>query len=350
MVDRILFIINTTSATGHSHALIKRLCTSLRNGINGRTELQIDIVASYLEIQAKTHAFLDNGDSSVAIIAGGGSGTLNTAIEAICENCEPGILPGRERVRVATLRMGSGNLLAKQFGIQRDPEAGLQDIIVNIHKDRTVPCCVMRFEVDNNDPAPVIRHAVTLAGFGQFGRIPGDLALWHRRFPRLRTLIAQIFGVERLTPFEYGLALLIRSIWCALFPKNVEVVDVCSNAGNESTRMLAGAVVNFPFDALPFDPNVSAEASQLSFNVVPYKGRFDALLMAISPRRLGTKVGQMYISEKECVEIRLTDSRPSEFFQDENPMVFRKKIRIRVAGTLAFVPGPVYPSLINKEV
>ena len=123
---------------------------------------------------------------------------MRAVIEGICGQRDASTpLPGRERVRVGALRMGSGNVLAKQFGVPRDPVAGLRGLLENLKAGRTVPCCVMRCEVWKSSGHSELHHAATLGGLGQFGRIPSDLARWHARLPGLRASTARLFGIER---------------------------------------------------------------------------------------------------------------------------------------------------------
>ena len=100
MVERILFVINASSATGHSNAVIDRLCRVLRNVLPCRTDLQVETVDTHRQVKAKTNAFLAASDAPKAIISGGGGGTLRAVIEAVCEGCEPGSLSGGGRVHL----------------------------------------------------------------------------------------------------------------------------------------------------------------------------------------------------------------------------------------------------------
>ncbi len=342
MVKRTLFLINTSSATGHSDTIVARLHTVLTECLGRETDLKVKTVKSHRRTKTEAAAFLAAEDTPALIIAGGGGGTLRAAIEGICENCEPGRLPGPDRVRITCLRMGSGNLLARQFGIPREPETGLKGIAANLRADRTAPCCVMRYEIGKKNAAPEIRYAATLGGFGQFGRIPRDLAFCHRRFPRLYRGAASLLGIERLTQLEYGLALLIRSALCALRPRHVEVIEIRLREHTESMRLLAGAAINFPFKALPCHPDVRAENSAVSLNFIPYRGRYASLFLALSPRRLAEKGLRIRLVESDRVDIRLINRDSVDFFLDEDPLVFHNRMKIQVAGTLAFVPGPDY--------
>jgi hypothetical protein len=342
MVERILLVINRSSATGHGGATVDHLRSTLDEAIGHETELQVEVVDDHSQAREQTKAFLAISNAPALVIAGGGGGTLRAVIEGICMGSEPGHLPGRERVRIAALRMGSGNTVAKQFGVPRVPEDALKGIVANLHEDRTTPCCVMRCEVSKTDSRPDIHYGATMIGLGQFGRSPGDLARWHHRLPVLRRMAARLFGIERLNNIEYGFSLFIRFAWCALWPNAVEVVEVRMGERIQSMPLLAGVVMNFPFKPLPFQPEVRAEDAALSLNFTSYLGRWASLFLLFSPRRLARNALQIRIADSDRVEVCLANRDGVEFFLDENPLVFHSRVLIQVAGTLAFVPGQDY--------
>src|ERR687886_3057349 len=129
--------------------------------------LQVEVVEDHLAARACSNEFLRASDAPAVVIVGGGSGTLRAVIEGLCEGRAAGELPGRERGRVGALRMGSGNPLARQFGVPQDPETGLRGIIENLRAGRTAPCCVLRCETGTRGDRTEVHHAATLGGFGQ---------------------------------------------------------------------------------------------------------------------------------------------------------------------------------------
>jgi hypothetical protein len=343
IVERILLIVNRTAGLGHDHALVDRLRTMLAKAFGEQATLQVEVVGDHPAARARANEFLGASRAPALILVGGGGGTLRAVIEGLCENSELGRLPGRERVLIGALRMGSGNVVARQFGIPRDPEAGLQGIIENLRVGRTVPCCVMRCETGTRGGRTEVHYAATLGGFGQLGRVPGDLVRWERKLPAARKVAAKFFGIERLTNVEYALALLIRSAWTALLGgSTVEKVEVRTSNRTEVMRLLAGVAMNLPFKAFPVDPGVRAEDEALSLYLVPYSGKFSTLLLVVAPRRLLEGTLQIRIEGPRCVEIRLLDRGAAEFFLDEDPMIFQGRLTLQVAGSLAFVPGSEY--------
>jgi hypothetical protein len=343
IAESILLIVNRSAGIGHGDAVVGRLRTMLAKLLGEPATLQVEIVADHPSARVRAKEFLGASKVPALILVGGGGGTLRAVIEGLCEGSEVGRLPGRERVLIGALRMGSGNVLARQFGMPRDPEAGLRGIIENLRLGRTVPCCVMRCETGTRGDRTEVHYAATLGGFGQLGRVPGDLARWEHRLPAAHKVAATFFGIERLTNVEYALALLVRSASTALLGGSpAEKVEVRTSDRREVMRLLAGVAMNFPFEVFPVDPGVRAEDEVLSLHLIPYGGRLSTLLLVLAPRRLLRGAFQVRIEGQEGVEIRLLDREAAEFFLDEDPMTFHGRLTLQVAGSLAFVPGSEY--------
>ena len=343
IAERILLIVNRSAGIGHGDPVVGRLRAMLVKLLGEQATLQVEVVTGHPEARTRAKEFLDASDVPGLILVGGGGGTLRAVIEGLCEDSEEGRLPGRERVLIGALRMGSGNVVARQFGIPRDTEAGLRGIIDNLRAGRTVPCCVMRCETGARGGLTEVHYGATLGGFGQLGRVPGDLVRWEHRLPAVHKVAATFFGLERLTNVEYALALLIRSASAALLGgPTAEKVEVRASDRRRIMRLLAGVAMNFPFEAFPVDPGVRAEDEALSLYLIPYSGRLSTLLLVLAPRRLLRGAINIRIEGRERVEIRLLDSNIAEFFLDEDPMTFHGRLTLQVAGSLAFVPGPGY--------
>ncbi len=341
-VKRVLLIITRSSATGHSVSTVERLRPILDSALGSGIDLQVKVVEEHPEVRELAGSFMSSSGAPGFILVGGGGGTLRAVIEGICSGTKPGNLPGPERICISQLRMGSGNIVARQFGIPRDPETGLRGIAANLRENRTAPCCIMRIEAGNRDSPPDVYHAAAMAGFGQFGRSPGDLARWHRRLPTVRRVVAKFTGIERLNNVEYFLSVLCRFPWCSLRPGAAEVIEVNAGDYTRTMRLLAGVVINFPFKQLPFKPELRAEDAALSLHFIPYPGRLATFFWAPLINRLAGNALQITISKSDTIEVRLVNRNSVEFFLDEDPHVFCQRVKIGIAGTLAFVPGPDY--------
>jgi Diacylglycerol kinase catalytic domain len=351
IAERILLIVNRSAGIGHGDPVVGRLRAMLVKLLAEQATLQVEAVTDHPAARTRAKEFLDASNVPGLILVGGGGGTLRAVIEGLCEGSEEGRLPGRERVLIGALRMGSGNVLARQFGIPRDPEVGLRGIIENLRVGRTVPCCVMRCEIGTRGDRMEMHYGATLGGFGQLGRVPGDLVRWEHRLPAVHKVAATSFGIERLTNVEYALALLIRSASTALVGGSIaEKVEVSVQDRRGSMRLLAGVAMNFPFKAFPVNPGVRVEDEALSLHLIPYSGRLSTLLLVLAPRRLLRGALKIRIEGQERVEIQLLDREAAEFFLDEDPMTFHGRLTLQVAGSLAFVPGSEYRSQAGSGV
>ena len=338
-VERALLIINRKAGTGQGDSIAEKLTLLFRHGLDQLSDVRVELISTHADARACTAEFFSESDAPALVVAGGGGGTLRATIEGICDARVSEELPGPDRVRVAALRLGSGNVLAKQFGVSRDPTVALDSLLTNLKAGQTVRCCVMRCQTWTESGNSLVHHAVTLGGLGQFGRIPSDLARWHARFPNVHKSAAK-FGIEKFTNLEYALTLLIRSISCTLIPDRAEAVEIQFRDQKERFRLLSGVVMNFPINALPFDPGVTVEDEILSVYLIPLKGRFSPFRQLVAPK--GLTPHRIRLKKNERLEIRFVDRDCVEFFLDEDPVTTFKQLSLGVAGSIAFVPGLNY--------
>ena len=315
-VKRALLMINRSAGTGQGGSVVERLSSVFKQELGGLAEVKVEMVSDHADARARAVGFISESEAPALIVAGGGGGTLRAVIEGIYDT------DATERVRVGALRMGSGNLLAKQFGVPRNPIIALSGLLTNLKAARTVPCCVMRGETWTSSGNRQVHYAVGMGGLGQFGRNPSDLKRWHTRFPVVHKIAAQLFGIEKFNNVDYALAFLIRFLACVLVPKRAETVEI----RGERFRLLSGVVMNFPIAALPFKPGVTVEDEALSVYLIPLWGH----------------IRRLRIEKNKPLDIRFVDRDQVEFFLDEDPVTTCKQLRLSVAGSIAFVPGPDY--------
>ena len=349
-VKRALLIINRTAGTGQGKSIAEKLSLLFKQGLHELSDVQINLVSNHAAAHACAADFLRKSEAPALVVAGGGGGTLRAVIEAICDSRTSAELPGPEHVRIGALRMGSGNVLAKHVGVPPDPFLGLQHLLMNLKAGHVMPCCVMRCKTWTRSDNSQVHHAVTLGGLGQFGRIPSDLARWHARFPIVHRYAAQWLGIEQLTNVEYALSLLIRSIFCTLFPDLAETVEIQFQDHKERFRLLSGLIMNFPIDSLPVQPGVTVQDEALAVYLIPYTGRCSPLRQIASPQRLIPHSHRMRIEKNQRLEVRFVDRECVEFFLDEDPVTTCGRLSIEVAGSVAFVPGADHQQLSEAGV
>src|SRR5512139_3314816 len=117
MVERVLLLANETSGTGRAARLVPRL-RAILEGALGPDRVETVTVADHAAARRVAQDFAARTPGSCAIVVGGGNGTLRAAVEGIAAALEG---PGDpDRVAVAALRLGSGNVFARQFGVPAD--------------------------------------------------------------------------------------------------------------------------------------------------------------------------------------------------------------------------------------
>jgi len=308
-VQRALLIINRTAGTGQDGATVEQLSSLFRQTLGELSEVRVELVSDHAAARACAAQFISWSEAPALVVAGGGGGTLRAVIEGVCDT-------RNSAVRVGALRMGSGNVLARQFGVPRDPYIGLQGLLKNLSADVTAPCCVMRCETWTSSGNSEVHHAVTLGGLGQFGRIPSDLSRCHTRFPFVQKLAARSIGVEKLTNVEYVIAFLLRTL-----THRGEAVEIRFQNQQERLRLLSGVVMNFPIATLPFKPCVTVADEALEVHLLSLRGR-----------------RCFRVEKDQPLEIRFIDRDRVEFFLDEDPLTTCGRLSLGVAGSVAFVP------------
>ena len=330
-VKRALLIINRKAGTGQGDAVADKLTSIFRQSLDQCSSVKVELVGDHTAARTCAAEFISACEAPAFIVVGGGGGTLRATIEGICERHVSEELP--QHVRLAALRLGSGNVVAKQLGVPRDPTVALNGLLINLKAGRTVPCCVIRCETWTRSGDCVVHHGVTMGGLGQFGRIPSDLARWHKRFPTLRKTAAW-FGIEKYTNVQYALAFLIRAISCMLIRNRAEMIEFQLQNQTERFRLLSGVLLNFPIKVIPFKPDVRIEDEALSVFLIA--------------NRLIPHTRRIRIEKKQRFGIRFVDRECVEFFLDEDPVTTYGQVTFGVAGSIAFVPGSDYRSGVMK--
>jgi hypothetical protein len=313
----VLVVLNRASGTGHDERLAGMLAEALRGGYGSPLDVRTAMVDEHPAARSATAAFVAAQRPSLVIAAGGG-GTLRAVVEGVMDAFPEGP-PPQESVQLAGLRMGSGNVVARRLDVPRDPLVGARQIGEELRKGTVRPCSVMRCTHGTPGGGTAIRHAVTMCGLGQWGRVPASISRWRARHSIARRRAAGLVGLERVNLLEYigfGAARLVAGTVSA---SQCELVEL---DGLRRMRLLAAVVLNLPLPPLP-NPGVTLSENGAGLIVVPRLGR---------PFRRRLTPGFDF-------DIRLLDRESVEFFLDEDPERATGWLRLEMAGCIAFVPG-----------
>ena len=313
-----LLILNRASGTGHPAELAEQLGIALRSGYGASLEVQTAVVDDHPEARsaAAHHASLAPRPS--LLVAAGGGGTLRAVVEGVLE-AFPAAPPGPDVVRLAALRMGSGNVVGRTLRIPRDPVTAARQVGEGLARNVTKPCGVLRCTHGLPGGGTAMRYAVTMCGLGQWGRVPGDIARWRQRHSHGRKRAASWVGLERVNALEYVMFGAARMVAGTVSGSRCELVEI---DGARQMRLLAAVALNLPLPPLP-DPGVAMGDEAAGLTVMPRLGR---------PFRRRLEAGQSFT-------LRLLDRDSVEFFLDEDPERATGWLKLDLAGVLAFVPG-----------
>lgn len=318
MRGSVLVLLNRSSGTGHAENLSDRLVDALHEGYGAPLEVSTSVFDDHPGVRAAAAEFVGSARRPAIVIAAGGGGTLRAVVEGVMDAFPLGP-PSPDAVQLAGLRMGSGNVVARRLGVPRDPLAGARQIGEELSKGSVRLCSVMRCTHGTPGGGTAIRHAVTMCGLGQWGRVPGDLSRWRTRHNVARRRAASLIGLERVNLLEYFAFGAARFVAGTISSSKCELVEL---DGSRQVRLLAAAALNLPLAPMP-DPGVTMSENAAGLIVVPRLGR---------PFRRRLEPGT-------DLAVRLLDRESVEFFLDEDAELATGWLRLGMAGCIAFVPG-----------
>ncbi|HSS61106.1 MAG TPA: diacylglycerol kinase family protein [Candidatus Limnocylindrales bacterium] len=309
---KVLVVLNRASGVGHAAGIADDLASALRAGYAGTLDVAIEVVDDHPQARRVAAAFVESAPLESLLVAAGGGGSLRAVVEGGL-----GSAASIHAVRFAALRMGSGNVVARNLGMPLDPVLGAGLIGESLRSGVTRAVGVIRCRFGDGG-SKATAYAVTMCGLGQWGRVPGDIERWRATHASARRRAAGLVGLERVNTVEYVGLGAMRLAAGAIQAARCDLVEL----DGRRMRLLAGVVMNMPLPGLP-DPRVEIGEAAAGAVLVPRFGR---------PIRRRVEPGR---------PLRLTFIDPTqvEFFLDEDPEHATGSLEIDIAGTATFVPG-----------
>ncbi|TMC98652.1 MAG: hypothetical protein E6J05_07970 [Chloroflexi bacterium] len=318
MTASALLILNRASGTGHMAEFGETLRNALRSGHGSSLEVETMVVDNHPDARSAASEYARFASRPSLVIAAGGGGTLRAAVEGVMDTFTSGPPPA-DVLRLGALRMGSGNVIARNLRIPLDPIEAARQVGRSFAVGTTRACGVIRCRYGTKDGGTDVRHAVTMCGLGQWGRVPGDIARWRERHAAGRKRAASLVGLERVNSLEYVAFGAARLVAASVAAGRCELVEI---DGGRRLRLLAAVALNMALPPLP-DPGVAMGDEAAGLIVAPRLQR---------PFRRRLEPGQKF-------ELRLLDRDFVEFFLDEDPELAFGWLSLETAGLLAFVAG-----------
>src|SRR3989442_7832911 len=158
-----------------------------------------------------------------------------------------------------------------------------------------------------------------MCGLGQWGRVPGDIALWRQRHPSGRKRVASLVGLEHVNGLEYVVFGAARMLAGTVAASRCELVEI---DGGRRMRLLAAVALKLPLPPLP-DPGVAMGD--------------DAAGLIVAPRL--QRPFKRRLEPGKTIELPLLGRNSREFFLGEEPERAYGRPDFGMAGGPAVFPG-----------
>jgi hypothetical protein len=256
-----LLILNRASGTGAAPAG----AASLREVLARRLPTTVSQVDDHPAAALAAEAFVRAHPRALVVVAGGG-GTLRAAAEGAWRAVGRSSAPA-QRLSLAALRLGSGNVVARALGASRDPVESLERMAAAHAAGHTVAVPLIRCRDAGRE-----HLALAMAGFARWGLVPGDVARWRRAAGPVRRRLGRLTGIERLNQLEYRAFFGLRLAQALADPRCLRPMELTAGGSAVRLRPLAVGVVNLPVRGLPgVTPPALAEPC-FDLYVLPWPG------------------------------------------------------------------------------
>src|SRR3972149_10947847 len=118
-------VVNRPSGNGQSEEDIERLRAAFDDRFRWIDDRTFAVAEGHDEVVNLTRGVLAAVKGPCFLLSGGGGGTNRGLGQGFLEDIESGTV-GLDDVLISSLRLGSGNLIPKHFGMARDPLGGVK--------------------------------------------------------------------------------------------------------------------------------------------------------------------------------------------------------------------------------
>jgi hypothetical protein len=334
-----LFLLNRKSGTGRTQADVDGLEAAFHAHFARLPHRTFAVTEDHPEVTRWTREFLVSAPGPCLLLAGGGGGTTRALIQGLMEEVQWGAA-GLDAVRVGALRLGSGNLVARRFGLPPDPHAGLRLIAEGLRANDVHACHVFGCDFHYPDGRRSTHYALALGGIGPFARTPDDVARARQSHRRSLRLAARVLPLETINAAQYVAFTARRALRGVLRARHAELIEIRQNGCCEQLRILAGFVVNFDVPELPFRAGSGAGDARLTLCLIPRDARRQMVRTLLGWRGLNRRVRRYEITSAAPLEIAFPENPTTTVALDEDTFTAPNRIRFSVAGTVQFVGRP----------
>ncbi|HKZ87061.1 MAG TPA: diacylglycerol kinase family protein [Anaerolineae bacterium] len=331
-------VVNRPSGNGQSEEDIERLRAAFDDRFRWIDDRTFAVAEGHDEVVNLTREFLAAVKGPCFLLSGGGGGTNRALVQGFLEEIESGTV-GLDDVLISSLRLGSGNLIPKHFGMPRDPLEGMKRISADLDARQARACCVYRCTLHYPDGMTRQRYGLTMGGLGQFARVPDDIKRWRDAHRRLMRCASRVIPLEAINTFQYTAFSALRAIRCIARPECAERVEIRHAHRRDRFRLFAGILLNFDFPQLPIRGGCDIGEPRLVLCCIPCEGRRQTVRTLLDWRNLDRRIRKYEITPGTPIDVEFVDHQPTTLALDEDTFTAPARIGFEVAGLVRFVAG-----------
>lgn len=333
-LERVFVLGHGNAGLGRGEKLLPQLMQRLREDLPLGVHVDGVFLNNHAEVRAAAEAFCALPGHGCIVVAGGG-GTFRAALEGFFAAGAD----AHSRIQLATLRMGSGNLLGKNLGIARNPLLGIQQIATALRSGQPVQGYAIRAWAGQADGSTRIHYAAALAGLGEIAALP--LEVDRCRHTWLHRALCDVFPLERINDVEYAFSMVKRATLAAISPHRCAQVELFHPAGHRSRfRLLGGVCMALPVKNVPLKGMPELHEARVGLHLIPQQNALRSLQLAAAPKRAATRAVRVDLNQEERVTFRLRDREQGLFFLDEDVLSFHHELSLGCTSAIQFVAHP----------
>ena len=337
-VASVLLVVNQPSGNGRTTEEIERLQNVFHQTFALIPWRNFALTTRHDEVVRLTRSFLNLFPGPWLLVSGGGGGTNRAVVQGALTEIKKGAVCSDD-VQISALRLGSGNLLPRQFGLSHEPSLAMQGIADDLLAGRHSPCCIYRCAFHCPDGQTRDCYGLTMAGLGQFARVPDDIKQWRDKHAGLMQWTSQRIPLESINTFQYVAFSLVRAAKCIIQPRQAELIEVRQNGSRDRFRLFSGILVNFDFPQLPFQGGCTVDEPRLVLCLIPLAGRGQTISTLLSWPNLNGCLRKYEITSDRPIELRFLENGGTTIALDEDTFVAPNRISFEVATRIRFVTG-----------
>ena len=333
-LERVLILGHSNAGLGRGAGLLPRLMDHLRDNVAPGVKTHGIFLDSHAEVRAASEAFCVSPGAGCIIVAGGG-GTFRAALEGYFAAGPK----AQHQIQLATLRMGSGNLLGKNLGISRNPMQGIQQITTSLRQNQSLQGYAIRAVAGQADGTTKTHYAAALAGLGEIAALP--LEVDRCRDTAMHRACCDVFPLERVNDVEYAYSMVKRATMAAISPRRCPQIEVEHPGGHRSEfRLLGGVCMSLPVKNLPLQGMPELQEARVGLHLIPQRNAFRSLQLAADPARAAQRAFRCELNEGQMATFRLRDREEGIFFLDEDVLPFHRELSLGCTSAIRFVTAP----------